>query len=87
MAVDADVTLQPIADFSAIYADQNDRDHAALRAAVDSGQIQVGQRVGVSPPKPHRDLAPCRRDTAGSPAGYTEHGSRRRVYVVFTPQA
>ena len=43
--MDADLTLQPIADSSAIYADQNDRDHAALRAAVDSGQIQAHEGV------------------------------------------
>ena len=28
-----------IADFSAAYADQNDRDHAALRTAIDTGRI------------------------------------------------
>jgi uncharacterized protein (DUF2252 family) len=32
---------QAIADFSAAYADQNDRDHAALRTAVDTGRIQA----------------------------------------------
>ena len=30
---------QAIADFCAAYADQNDRDHAALRTAVDTGRI------------------------------------------------
>lgn len=28
-----------IADFSAAYADQNERDYAAFRAAVDSGRL------------------------------------------------
>ncbi len=32
---------QAIADFAATYADQNDRDHAALRMAVDSGRIEA----------------------------------------------
>ena len=43
--MDADVTLQPIADFSAIYADQNDRDHAALRTAIDSGRIEAQEGI------------------------------------------
>jgi hypothetical protein len=28
-----------IADFSAAYADQNERDYAAFRAAIDSGRL------------------------------------------------
>ena len=34
-----DVFDRAIADFSVAYADQNDRDYAALKAAVDSGKI------------------------------------------------
>ena len=30
---------QALADFAAAYADQNERDHAALRQAVDDGRI------------------------------------------------
>jgi uncharacterized protein (DUF2252 family) len=30
-----------IADFSVLYADQNERDHAALAAAIDSGRIEA----------------------------------------------
>jgi hypothetical protein len=30
---------QAIADFSAVYADQNERDYAAFAAAVDSGRL------------------------------------------------
>ena len=30
-----------IADFAAAYADQNDRDHAALKAAVASGRLEA----------------------------------------------
>jgi len=30
-----------IADFAETYGDQNERDHAALAAAVDSGRIQA----------------------------------------------
>ena len=36
-----------IADFSAAYADQNERDHAAFRAAVDSGRLTA--QTGLSP--------------------------------------
>ena len=32
---------QAIADFAAAYADQNDRDHAALQDAAASGRIAV----------------------------------------------
>ncbi len=34
-----DVFDRAIADFSAAYADQNERDYQALRAAVDSGRV------------------------------------------------
>jgi hypothetical protein len=34
-----------VADFASAYADQNDRDHAALRAAVDSGRITAAEGV------------------------------------------
>ena len=34
-----------IADFAAAYADQNDRDHAALRAAIDDGRIVATEGV------------------------------------------
>jgi thiamine monophosphate kinase len=30
-----------LADFSVVYADQNERDHAALAAAVRSGKVEV----------------------------------------------
>ncbi len=30
-----------IAEFSAAYADQNERDHAALLAAIDSGRLEA----------------------------------------------
>jgi hypothetical protein len=30
-----------LADFSEAYADQNERDHAAYRAAIASGQVAV----------------------------------------------
>jgi hypothetical protein len=36
---------QAIADFSAAYADQNERDYEAFRAAVDSGRLTA--RTGV----------------------------------------
>jgi uncharacterized protein (DUF2252 family) len=36
---------QAIADFAATYADQNERDHAALREAVSSGRIEATQGV------------------------------------------
>jgi uncharacterized protein (DUF2252 family) len=32
---------EAIAEFAEVYADQNERDHAALREAADSGQIEV----------------------------------------------
>jgi hypothetical protein len=32
---------EAIADFASVYADQNERDHAALLAAADSGRIRV----------------------------------------------
>jgi uncharacterized protein (DUF2252 family) len=34
-----------VADFASAYADQNDRDHAALRAAIDSGRITAEEGV------------------------------------------
>src|SRR5215217_1409864 len=34
-----------IADFAEAYADQNERDHAALKAAVDAGQVQAQSGV------------------------------------------
>jgi hypothetical protein len=30
-----------IAEFSTLYADQNERDHAALAGAIDSGQLEA----------------------------------------------
>jgi hypothetical protein len=36
---------QAIADFSEAYADQNERDYAALLAAVESGRIEATQGV------------------------------------------
>jgi sugar/nucleoside kinase (ribokinase family) len=36
-----DVFDQAVAEFSAAYADQNERDHAALRAAIESGRIEA----------------------------------------------
>ena len=36
---------QAIADFSATYADQNDRDHAALRAAVKDGKVEAATEI------------------------------------------
>jgi hypothetical protein len=36
---------EAIADFSATYADQNDKDHAALRAAIDDGRILAHEGV------------------------------------------
>jgi len=35
----SDAFDQAIANFSAVYADQNERDYAAFRAAVDSGRL------------------------------------------------
>ena len=32
---------EPIADFSAAYADQNEADYATFKAAVDSGRLQA----------------------------------------------
>ena len=32
---------QAIAEFSELYADQNERDHAALVAAIDSGRLEA----------------------------------------------
>jgi hypothetical protein len=32
---------QAIADFASTYAEQNDRDYAALAAAAESGRVQV----------------------------------------------
>jgi uncharacterized protein (DUF2252 family) len=40
-----DVFDHAIADFSAAYADQNERDHAALVAAVKSGRVTAAQGV------------------------------------------
>jgi hypothetical protein len=37
----SDVFDRAIADFSVAYADQNERDYAALVAAVDSGRLQA----------------------------------------------
>jgi uncharacterized protein (DUF2252 family) len=34
-----------IADLAGAYADQNDRDHAALRAAIDGGQVEAHEGV------------------------------------------
>jgi hypothetical protein len=34
-----------IADFAETYADQNERDHAALQAAVDSGRVHAESGV------------------------------------------
>jgi hypothetical protein len=36
---------QAIADFAATYADQNERDHAALRVAVDSRRVEAVEGV------------------------------------------
>lgn len=36
---------QAVAEFAVAYADQNDRDHAALRAAIDQGRIQAQEGV------------------------------------------
>ena len=40
-----DTFEQAIADFSATYADQNDRDDAALRNAIDNSQIEATEGV------------------------------------------
>jgi Uncharacterized protein conserved in bacteria (DUF2252) len=37
----SDSFVQAVADFATSYADQNERDHAALREAADSGRIQA----------------------------------------------
>jgi uncharacterized protein (DUF2252 family) len=37
----SDVFDQAVADFAAAYADQNERDHASLAAAVDSGRVKA----------------------------------------------
>ena len=34
-----------IADFSVAYADQNEKDHAILRSAIDEGRIQAQEGV------------------------------------------
>jgi len=36
---------QAIADFSSAYADQNDKDHARLRVAIDSGALAAHEGV------------------------------------------
>ncbi|MBK9739763.1 MAG: DUF2252 domain-containing protein [Actinobacteria bacterium] len=36
---------EAIADFASAYADQNDKDHAALRAAIDDGRIEATEGV------------------------------------------
>jgi uncharacterized protein (DUF2252 family) len=36
---------QAVADFSVAYADQNERDHAALRSAVDQGRITATEGI------------------------------------------
>ena len=36
-----DVFDNAIADFSRLYADQNERDHAALVEAIDSGRVEA----------------------------------------------
>jgi uncharacterized protein (DUF2252 family) len=40
-----DVFENAIADFASAYADQNDKDHAELRAAIDDGRIQAQEGV------------------------------------------
>jgi uncharacterized protein (DUF2252 family) len=40
-----DVFDNVVAEFASAYADQNDRDHAALRAAIDSGRIIAQEGV------------------------------------------
>ena len=40
-----DVFDEAIADFASAYADQNDRDHAALRMAIDQGRIAATEGV------------------------------------------
>ena len=40
-----DLFDEAIADFSATYADQNDKDHALLRAAIDEGRIEAIEGV------------------------------------------
>ena len=37
----ADVFDRAVAEFSRAYADQNDKDHAALRQAADDGRIKI----------------------------------------------
>jgi hypothetical protein len=32
---------EAIADFASAYADQNERDYAALRAAIETGRVQA----------------------------------------------
>ncbi|MFZ0530492.1 MAG: DUF2252 family protein, partial [Propionicimonas sp.] len=34
-----------IAEFAAAYADQNDKDHATLRAAIDQGRVPASEGV------------------------------------------
>ena len=36
---------EAIAEFAGVYADQNEKDHAALLAAADSGRIQVQRGI------------------------------------------
>jgi sugar/nucleoside kinase (ribokinase family) len=36
---------QAVADFSSTYADQNERDHAALREAVQTGRVEAVEGV------------------------------------------
>lgn len=40
-----DTFEQAVTDFAATYADQNDRDHAALRAAIDDGRVEAQEGV------------------------------------------
>ena len=46
-----DVFDRAIAAFSAAYADQNERDHAALAAAAASGRIKAERDISSSPPR------------------------------------
>ena len=40
-----DVFENAIADFASTYADQNEKDHALLRAAIDSGRVEATEGV------------------------------------------
>ncbi len=42
---DSDTFDQAIADFAETYADQNDRDYAALQAAVKDGRVQTTTNI------------------------------------------